>query len=159
MGAFVIGLAGTILVTGTAPYVVQGTGALGIILISGVFEAGAYGANPQLGSVLGVLTGIAYSGFLLALRQGGRGVIGPGGPLFDATLSSAFCCMVIGLVLGDLDFTPSLAAQGWLILLALSSQVLGPGRAVRSVNWAIASSQVSSLSSLRKACFQNSLRS
>jgi amino acid transporter len=32
-GAFVIGLAGTILVTGIAPYVVQGTGALGIILI------------------------------------------------------------------------------------------------------------------------------
>jgi amino acid transporter len=32
-GAFVIGLAGTILVTGIAPYVVAGTGALGIILI------------------------------------------------------------------------------------------------------------------------------
>src|ERR1700736_342345 len=32
-GAFVIGVAGTILVTGIAPYVVQGTGALGIILI------------------------------------------------------------------------------------------------------------------------------
>ena len=32
-GAFVIGLAGTILVTGIAPYVVQGTGALGVILI------------------------------------------------------------------------------------------------------------------------------
>jgi amino acid transporter len=32
-GAFVIGLAGTILVTGIAPYVVQGTGALGIILM------------------------------------------------------------------------------------------------------------------------------
>jgi len=33
--------------------------------------------------------------------------------------------MVIGLVVGDLDFTPSLAAQGWLVVLALSSQVLG----------------------------------
>src|SRR5258708_24346831 len=32
-GAFVIGLAGTILVTGIAPVVVAGTGALGIILI------------------------------------------------------------------------------------------------------------------------------
>ena len=32
-GAFVIGLAGTILVTGIAPFVVQGTGALGIILM------------------------------------------------------------------------------------------------------------------------------
>ena len=75
--------------------------------------------------LLGLLTGIAYSGFLLTLRQGGRGVVGPGGPLFDATLASAAGCMFIGLAVGDLDFTPSWSAQGWLILLALSSQVLG----------------------------------
>src|SRR5260370_32874949 len=41
-GAFVIGLAGTILVTGIAPYVVQGTGALGIILIGGMTIAGCF---------------------------------------------------------------------------------------------------------------------
>ena len=41
-GAFVIGLAGTILVTGIAPYVVQGTGALGIILIGVMTIAGAF---------------------------------------------------------------------------------------------------------------------
>lgn len=98
---------------------------VGIVLISGVLEHGAYGSDPRLGAVLGVLTGIAYSVFLLTLRQGGRGLIGPGGPLFDATLAAAIGCMAIGLVVGDLDFTPSLAAQGWLVLLALSSQVLG----------------------------------
>ena len=52
-------------------------------------------------------------------------MVGPGGPLFDATLTAAIGSMVIGLVVGDLDFTPSLAAQGWLVVLALSSQVLG----------------------------------
>src|SRR3989442_689304 len=41
-GAFVIGLAGTILVTGIAPFVVQGTGALGIILIGVMTIAGAF---------------------------------------------------------------------------------------------------------------------
>src|ERR1700687_1576384 len=41
-GAFVIGLAGTILVTGIAPVVVQGTGALGIILIGVMTIAGAF---------------------------------------------------------------------------------------------------------------------
>jgi amino acid transporter len=41
-GAFVIGLAGTILVTGIAPYVVQGTGALGIILIGIETLAGCF---------------------------------------------------------------------------------------------------------------------
>jgi len=97
----------------------------GIVLISGVVESGAYGSNPPLGAIYGVLTGIAYSGFLLTLRRGGQGVVGPGGPLFDATLTAAIGSMVIGLVVGDLDFTPSLAAQGWLVVLALSSQVLG----------------------------------
>src|SRR5258707_2198262 len=41
-GAFVIGLAGTILVTGIAPYVVQGTGALGISLIGVLTLAGCF---------------------------------------------------------------------------------------------------------------------
>ena len=98
---------------------------VGVILISGAFERGAYGPNPGLGAAYGVLTGIAYSGFLLTLRQGGRGVVGPAGPLLDATFASAVGCIVIGRAAGDLDWTPSWAAQGWLILLALSSQVLG----------------------------------
>src|SRR5260370_31386846 len=41
-GAFVIGLAGRILVTGIAPFVVQGTGALGIILMGVMTLAGAF---------------------------------------------------------------------------------------------------------------------
>src|SRR5258707_8698201 len=41
-GAFVIGLAGTILVTGIAPFVVQGTGALGIILMGVMTIAGCF---------------------------------------------------------------------------------------------------------------------
>jgi drug/metabolite transporter (DMT)-like permease len=98
---------------------------VGVVLISGAVEQGAYGRNPALGATYGVLTGLAYTAFLLALRQGGRGVVGPAGPLFDATLAAAIGCALIGAVVGDLDLTPSWAAQGWLILLALSSQVLG----------------------------------
>jgi drug/metabolite transporter (DMT)-like permease len=98
---------------------------VGVLLISGALEGGAYGSDPRLGAAYGVLTGIAYSGFLLTLRQGGRGVVGPAGPLLDATFASAIGCAVIGLVVGDLDWAPSLSAQGWLVLLALSSQVLG----------------------------------
>jgi amino acid transporter len=41
-GAFVIGLAGTILVTGIAPYAVQGTGALAIILMGVMTIAGCF---------------------------------------------------------------------------------------------------------------------
>jgi drug/metabolite transporter (DMT)-like permease len=98
---------------------------VGVLLISGALEQHAYGSNPGLGAVYGILTGLSYTGFLLVLRVGQRGVIGPAGPLFDATLSCAVGCLVVGALVGDLDVTPSLSAQGWLVLLALSSQVLG----------------------------------
>lgn len=98
---------------------------VGVLLISGVLEQDAYGSNPALGATYGVLTAIAYSGFLLALREGGRDLRRPVGPLFTATLASAFGCAAIGVVVGDLDLTPSWPAIGWLILLALSSQVVG----------------------------------
>jgi drug/metabolite transporter (DMT)-like permease len=97
----------------------------GVLLISGALEQGAYGSNPKLGAVYGVLTGVAYSGFLLTLRQGSKDLRRPAGPLFTATLSSAIFCAAIGLVVGDLDVTPSWAATGWLVLYALSSQALG----------------------------------
>jgi drug/metabolite transporter (DMT)-like permease len=98
---------------------------LGVLLISGVLESGAYGKNPGLGVLYGITTAIAYSGFLLALREGSRDLRRPAGPLFTATLASAVGCAVIGAVVGDLDLTPSWSATGWLVLLALSSQVLG----------------------------------
>jgi drug/metabolite transporter (DMT)-like permease len=97
----------------------------GVLLISGVLESGAYGKNPGLGVLYGVTTAVAYSGFLLALREGSRDLRRPAGPLFTATLASAIGCAAIGTVVGDLDLTPSWAAIGWLLLLALSSQVLG----------------------------------
>jgi drug/metabolite transporter (DMT)-like permease len=97
----------------------------GIILISGVLENGAYGSDPKRGAIYGLLTGIAYSGFLLAMRRGSgeRGRVA--GPLYDATVASTICIVPIGLVIGDLDFTPGLEATAWLIVLALSSQVVG----------------------------------
>jgi drug/metabolite transporter (DMT)-like permease len=98
---------------------------VGVVLISGALEQGAYGSNPRLGAVYGVLTGIAYAGFLLVLRQSSKDLRRPAGPLFTATLSSAISCAAIGAAIGDLDLTPSLSATGWLVVLALSSQVVG----------------------------------
>jgi drug/metabolite transporter (DMT)-like permease len=97
----------------------------GVILISGVLEQGAYGRNPGLGVAFGILTAVSYAGFLLVLREGNRDLRRPAGPLFDATLASAVGCILIGLALGNLDWTPGWPAQGYLILLALSSQVVG----------------------------------
>ena len=97
----------------------------GVVLISGVLGADAYGADPPLGVLFGVLTALAYSGFLIALRHGSRELRGPAGPLFDATLAAAAVCAVVGVARGALDPFPAWQAQGWLVALALSSQVLG----------------------------------
>jgi drug/metabolite transporter (DMT)-like permease len=98
---------------------------VGVVFISGALEDGAYGENPTLGVVFGLLTGVAYTGFLLTLRHGSSDLRRVAGPLFDATLASALLTIPIGIVAGDLDFTPPPSAQAWLLLLALSSQVVG----------------------------------
>jgi drug/metabolite transporter (DMT)-like permease len=97
----------------------------GVVLISGAIGAGAYGDDPALGVLFGLLTGLAYALFLVILRQGNTDVRRPGGPLFDATLSATVCSALGGVIVGDLDWWPSAEAQFWLVLLALTSQVLG----------------------------------
>ena len=61
----------------------------GVLLISGVFETGAYGADPARGVMFGVLTGLTYAGFLLVLRQAGSDLRRTAGPLFDTTAVAA----------------------------------------------------------------------
>jgi drug/metabolite transporter (DMT)-like permease len=97
----------------------------GVVLISGVLGADAYGRDPVLGVLFGLGTGVAYAGFLLVQRRANADHRRPAGPLFDATLSAAFMSLLIGLGFGDLDLVPGWPAHGWLLLLALSVQVLG----------------------------------
>ena len=96
----------------------------GVVLISGVIGASAYGARPGAGVVYGILTGVAYTGYILLLRQSGRDHR-PAAALCDATAACAVVCLLAGAVIGDLDLTPGWRATGWLVLLALTSQVLG----------------------------------
>ena len=98
---------------------------LGVLLISGVLEHGAYGRDPTRGTIYGLGAGVAYVGFLLLLRRGGADLRRPAGPLFDATLTGAIGCVIIGLLIGDANLVPWWPSAGWLVLLALSSQVLG----------------------------------
>jgi drug/metabolite transporter (DMT)-like permease len=97
----------------------------GVVLISGVVGSGAYGDDPLLGVIYGLLTAISYAFFLLILRQAGSSERPPAGPLFDATLSAAVFSAIAGVAIGNIDWAPDAEAQAWLVLLALSSQVLG----------------------------------
>jgi drug/metabolite transporter (DMT)-like permease len=98
---------------------------LGVLLISGVLEQGAYGHDPMRGTLFGLGAGVAYVGFLLLLRQGGADLRRPAGPLFDATAVAAAICVVAGVIVGDAQLVPRWPGAGWLITLALTSQVLG----------------------------------
>jgi drug/metabolite transporter (DMT)-like permease len=97
----------------------------GIVLISGALESGAYGDHPARGVVFGTITGLSYAGFLLVLRAGGSDLRRPAGALADATAVAAVGSIVIGAAAGELDLVPSWPAHGWLLTLAMTSQVLG----------------------------------
>jgi drug/metabolite transporter (DMT)-like permease len=97
----------------------------GIVLVSGALERGAYGAHPEQGVVFGVLTGLTYAGFILLLRSGSGDLRRVAGPLFDATLVAAATAVAAGLVIGDAQLVPTWPGHAWLVILALSSQVVG----------------------------------
>jgi drug/metabolite transporter (DMT)-like permease len=97
----------------------------GVVLISGVIGEGAYGDDPLMGVVFGLLTAITYALFILILRHGNVDVRRPAGPLFDATLGGAIFSALGGIAVGDIQWAPGAESQAWLVLLALSSQVLG----------------------------------
>ena len=97
----------------------------GAVLISGVAGSRAFGSDPALGALYGVLTAVAYTGFILVLREAGRDLRRPAGPLFAATLVATFVAIAAGAVLGEVELAPSWPAHGWLVTLALTSQVVG----------------------------------
>jgi drug/metabolite transporter (DMT)-like permease len=97
----------------------------GVVLISGVLETGAYGDHPMRGVLFGFLTGATYAGFILVLRHAGADLRRPAGPLFDATVVATVAAVIAGFALGEADLVPSWPAHGWLVTLALTSQVIG----------------------------------
>jgi drug/metabolite transporter (DMT)-like permease len=97
----------------------------GVVLVSGALESGAYGADPPRGVLFGALTGLTYAAFLLIQRHGSRDLRRPAGPLFDMTLVCTVVAAVADAGLGEGDLVPRWPSAGWLVLLALSSQVLG----------------------------------
>jgi len=97
----------------------------GVILISGVVGTGAYGADPTLGVVLGILTALCYAGYLLVIRRGSEDLRRTAGPVAVSTASTAVIATLIGVALGTLDPTPGPASLFWLVLLGVTAQSLG----------------------------------
>jgi drug/metabolite transporter (DMT)-like permease len=98
---------------------------IGVVLISGAIGSAAYGRDPARGVAFGIATGLTYAGFILILRHGNHDLRRPAGPLFEATLAAAVFSAAAGVLIGDVSFVPTWPGHGWLLLLAISSQVLG----------------------------------
>jgi len=95
----------------------------GIVLIAGVIGADTYGADPPLGVALGILTALAYAGYLIVIRHVGRGRTAE--PVAISTASTAVVALVVGLLIGGIDLVPAWPAHGWLIVLGVSAQSAG----------------------------------
>jgi drug/metabolite transporter (DMT)-like permease len=98
----------------------------GVVLISGLGREDAYGSNPAMGVVYGVLTGITYAGFLLIFRNSNRRALAPSaGPLLDATFGATVGSLLFAFTDPHFSLAWSWPQHGWLIALALVAQVLG----------------------------------
>jgi drug/metabolite transporter (DMT)-like permease len=97
----------------------------GVTLISGLGASGAYGDDPLRGVLFGIGTAGTYAGFLILLRHSNRRHLAPtAGPLLDATVGAAAISLVAGLFDTGFELAPSWPAHGWLLALALGTQVV-----------------------------------
>jgi drug/metabolite transporter (DMT)-like permease len=98
---------------------------VGLLMTSGLARADAYGSAPALGTLFGVLAGASYASYLLMFRAANRSLGDPAGPLFDATIGVTIGALIIAPVDPRFSLAVSWPAHGWLVLLALVSQVAG----------------------------------
>ena len=104
---------------------------LGLVLISGIADAEPYGEDPMKGVLFGIFTAVFYSAFLITFRACNRGLAPVSSVQFDATAGAALGMLVLGILplsslsVEPIDFQLTWPGHGWLILLAVLSQVGG----------------------------------
>lgn len=98
---------------------------VGLSLITGLGREDTFGDRPVMGVAVAVFAAILYSGFLIGYRRSNRSLAPPAGSLMDAVLGGILGLGLAGALFGSLDPVPSWPAHGWLLALALASQVLG----------------------------------
>jgi drug/metabolite transporter (DMT)-like permease len=96
----------------------------GVVLISGVVGAEAYGQDPRVGVAIGLVTAVAYSGYLLVIRRASPDHR-PAGPVAIATAVTAVIAGLLGAATGTLDLSPGWPALGYLIAYGVVSQSIG----------------------------------
>lgn len=98
---------------------------VGVTLVSGLGQGNAFGNDPIRGTLLALLAAVFYATFFLGFRHSNDEQAPAAGPLMEATLGAALASLAIGLVGSNIDFAISWPAHGWLLALAIGSQVVG----------------------------------
>lgn len=96
----------------------------GVALAGGLAGHAVTGPDPVRGTVTALLAACAYAGYLLLVRLGA----GEGERFTSvgiATVGGTVAAFALGSVWQGVDLTPPAAALGWLLVLALTSQVMG----------------------------------
>lgn len=97
----------------------------GMAMVSGLGRDDAYGEDPLLGTLCGLLAGVSYAGFLLLFRRSSRDEATPFGAFLLATVGTVAMTGAVGGVAGSLDLAWSWPAHGWIVAMAMGSQVAG----------------------------------
>ena len=104
---------------------------IGLALISGITDSDPYGEDPVKGVIFGIMGAFFYSFFLIMFRYANKELAPVSSVQFDATAGAALGLLVLGLLplssvaIEPLAIQPTWPGHGWLILLALVSQVVG----------------------------------
>jgi drug/metabolite transporter (DMT)-like permease len=95
----------------------------GVVLIAGILGGNTFGVDPALGVVLGIFAAFTYAGYLIVIRQAGRGRVSE--PVVISTTTTLLVGVLVGAGLGRLDPLPSVQANVWLAILGVSAQAAG----------------------------------
>ncbi|MEV6290742.1 DMT family transporter [Streptomyces sp. NPDC051896] len=98
---------------------------MGVVLTGGVLERRvSVGTDPRWGTAHAVLAAVCYSGFLYLLRRAGhRGQVRQTYTVVIA--SAAVVSLLAGPAWYGFDVTPGWRVLGWLLAVAVTSQVVG----------------------------------
>lgn len=97
----------------------------GVALVSGLGRGDSFGSSPLLGTVLALVSAVFYAAFILGLRSSNDIQAPSAGPLLEATAGAALAALLLAPFGEGVQFAPTWPAHGWLLVLALSSQVAG----------------------------------
>jgi drug/metabolite transporter (DMT)-like permease len=97
----------------------------GVALVSGLGRVDSFGSNPLVGTLLALMSAVFYAAFILGIRSSNDLQAPSAGPLMEATAGAALAALVLSPFGEGIQLAPTWPAHGWLLALALSSQVAG----------------------------------